>query len=90
MTNAEYQNFNKKKKRNNPFKINDGKTTLFSRHPRGIGGPQGFQNLLIVPLVVVVILESRSPGSVVTQKEENNRYWNAPRRQTFQYDPLFL
>ena len=36
----------------------------------------------------VVILESCSPGSVVTQKEENNGYWNAPRRQTFQYDFL--
>ncbi|WP_428043251.1 hypothetical protein, partial [Candidatus Avelusimicrobium fimicolum] len=35
----------KKKKRNNPFKINDGKATtkitLFIRHSRGIGSPQG-------------------------------------------------
>ena len=35
-------------------------------------------------IVVVVILESCSPGSVVTQKEENNGYWT----ETFQYDFL--
>ena len=49
-------------------------------------GPQGFQNLPIVLfvfcIVVVVILESRSPGSGVIKKEENNRYWT----ETFQYD----
>ena len=40
-------------------------------------------------IVVVVILESRSPGSVVIKTEENDIYWNAPRRQTFQYDFYF-
>ena len=44
-----------------------------------------FQNLPYVLLVVAVILESRSPGSVVTKKEENNRYWT----ETFQYDLFF-
>ena len=47
-----------------------------------------FQDLPIVLfgfcIVVVVILESRSPGSVVTLKEDDNRSWNAPRRPTFQ------
>ena len=35
-------------------------------------------------IVVIVILESCSPESVVTQKEENNEYWT----ETFQYDFL--
>ncbi|WP_432634869.1 hypothetical protein [Candidatus Avelusimicrobium sp.] len=53
------------------------------------GNAKGRQVLFACCIVVVVILESCSPGSVVTQKEENNRYWNAPRRQTFQYDLYF-
>ncbi|WP_428052236.1 hypothetical protein, partial [Candidatus Avelusimicrobium stercoris] len=44
--------------------------------------PPGFQDLPIVSRVVAVILESRSPGSVVTQKEENNGFWT----ETFQND----
>ena len=44
-----------------------------------------FQNLPHGLLVVAVILESRSPGSVVIKKEENNRYWT----ETFQYDLYF-
>ena len=43
-----------------------------------------FQNLPIVSLVVAVILESRSPGSVVINEVENDRYWT----ETFQYDLL--
>ena len=39
-------------------------------------------------IVAVVILESCSPGSVVTLKEDNNRYRNAPHRQTFRYGLL--
>ena len=47
-----------------------------------------FLSLLSFPKVVVgnllfvvaVILESRSPGSVVTQKETNDSFPNAPRR----------
>ena len=39
-------------------------------------------------IVVAVILESRSPGSVVIKKE-NNGYCNTPHRQTFQYDLYF-
>ncbi len=36
-------------------------------------------------VVVAVIQESCSPGSVVAQKEENNGYWT----ETFQYDFYF-
>ena len=36
----------------------------------------------LVVIILGVILESRSPGSVVIKKEENNRYWT----ETFQYD----
>ena len=39
--------------------------------------PAGLGNLVFV---VAVILESRSPGSVVTQKETNDSFPNAPRR----------
>ncbi|HAM42692.1 MAG TPA: hypothetical protein DCP52_02500 [Elusimicrobia bacterium] len=44
-----------------------------------------FQDLPIGLFVVAVILESCCPGSAVTQKKENNRFWTA----TFQND-LFL
>ena len=41
--------------------------------------------LLVFCIVVVVILESCSPGSVVIKKEEYDRYWT----ETFHYDYYF-
>ena len=85
-----------KKKRVKPFLDPDGKTLLYGSF-RPVNG-QSINNFFFLSFpkvvvgnllfVVAVILESCSPGSVVTQKEENNRYRNTQRNQTSQYDFL--
>ena len=47
--------------------------------------PAGLSESTAWVVFVVVILESRSPGSVVINAVENDRYWT----ETFQYDFYF-